>query len=240
MKELKSQSFSDMDLSPLSEVRDKKFIKCTFDGCTLSFPFNVIPYERTRVINCVFENCEFFGRSSFQKKGYLENILLHNLKNSDYLRISGMIFNQVTFKGKFDKWMLGSGHRSMMVDYEAISEEDCHALDIYAQNEYKKIEWALDISEAEFKECDIAATIPAHLIKRNSETQVLIKYERLVKSKWEKNPKVRGSKAENFCLWVKKAEKDCVFVASVRDKKEFPVEMEAIKILRGEGIAELD
>ena len=243
MEEYKDRKIINKQIDSDAEIKSKKFIKCNFDDCVLSFPYNVIPEERTKMIDCVFEDCEFSGRSCSQKKGYLKNVLFDNIKNLDFLRIGGVIFEEVTFKGKFDKWLLSSSHISMVINYNSITEEECTVLDEYAQKQYKNIKWALDISEAEFKECDLRSSIPARLIKYNPETQMLIKYDKVLKSDWRNNNKIMscyGGYAEVFCKRVLRHGSDTVVVASVRNKKEFEKDMEAIKILRAEGIAEPD
>jgi hypothetical protein len=170
-------------------------------------------------------------------------VLFQNIKNSDLIRMGGIIFNKVTFRGKFDKWLLSSSHVSMVIDYNSISDEECKILDKYVQDQYKNIEWALDISEAEFKECDLRGNIPANLIKYNPDSQMLIKFDKVMKSNFSNNAKIMGSPggyAELFCKRVLRYESDTIIVASVRNKKEFEKDMKAINILREEGIAELD
>jgi uncharacterized protein YjbI with pentapeptide repeats len=240
MKEYKNQEFKDYRFSPEVEIRDRKFVKCNFNSCRLSVPFNIIPEERTKVINCSFENCEFSG-SNFQSKGFLQKVLFHNISQNDYMSIGGVIFDRVTFKGKFDKWILDSNHRGMVVNFNSITESEYTVLDNYAQEQYEKIDWALDISEADFKECELRSSIPAHLVKRNPETQMLIKYEKVIRSNWEKNSTLKGNRGEVFCRWVANTYKmDTVIVAPVRNKKLFAEYMEGIQRLRAEGIGELD
>jgi hypothetical protein len=241
MQEYKNVEFENKRFNGNHEIKNKKFLKCYFHDCALSFPYNLIPDDRTKIIDCIFENCEFNGRSSFQNKGYLQNVLFHNIKNSDYLRIGGIVFDNVVFKGKFDKWILDSSHFGMMVDYQMIGEEESIPLDIYAESEYKNIEWALDISEAEFKECDLRPSIPAHLVKRNKETQILINYKNAIDIKSKNNIELKNYKAQSFFDYtIGSTKKDTIFVAPMRNPKKFKEYMEAFKILREEGIAELD
>jgi hypothetical protein len=241
MNEYRKHKFENKRFNVTDEIKNKTFINCFFHACRLSVPYNLVPEDRTRMIDCVFENCEFNGRSNFQDKGYLQNVLLHNIKNSDYMRIGGIIFDRVIFKGKFDKWILDSSHFGMMVDYQMIGEEESVPLDIYAESEYKNIEWALDISEAEFKECDLRPSIPAHLVKRNKETQILISYKNAIDIKSKNYIELKNYKAQSFFNYtIGSTKKDTIFVAPLRNPKKFKEYMEAFKILREEGIAKLD
>ena len=239
MKEHKNQTFKDRRLSPATDVRDRRFVKCDFQACRLSVPYTAVPEERTRIINCSFESCTFSG-STFQSKGLLQQVLLHNIAHVDYMAIGGVIFDRVTFKGRFDRWILDSDHRGMVVDFRAVTDEECAALDGHAQAAYRTIEWALDISDAEFKECELRPSVPAHLVKRNPETQMLMRHDKVVNSRWQENPALRGNRAEVFCRWVARTyQRDTIIVAPVRNKKLCAEYLEGMKILRGEGIGEV-
>ena len=175
----------------------------------------------------------------------MENVIFDNIKiPGDLLRISGTIFNQVVLKGNFDRVILGSGHFGMVYvdkegDIEHLNEFQLNTFNHYVDDEYKNIEWALDICQGKFRECEIH-NVPVHLIKRNPETQMLLKYEKVKNSNWETNSRIQNSYAKYFCGRVMKTENDRVIIAPVRNKKDFAIEMEAIKILREEGVAELD
>jgi hypothetical protein len=246
MKEYKQQVFDELRFNSDDVVQDLYFEKCDFFITVLSSGKNLIPEDRTLVKNVIFKNCAFNGRGSSQSKAYFKDVLFENAKiTADLLRVSGTIFNKVTLKGKFDRLVLSSSHNGMLYldennEVVDITEAQARVLDDYAKQEYNNIEWALDISAAEFKECDIRESIPAHLIKRNHETQMLLKYDKVLNSDWENNDHVQKSYAHYFCKRVIKAKNDLVIVAPVRNKEEFVIEMEAIKILRGEGIGECD
>jgi hypothetical protein len=241
MQEYKNIEFEDKRFNPNDEIKNKKFVKCSFHSCRLSVPYNLVPENRTKIVDCEFENCKFNGRSSFQSKGYFQNVIFNNIKNSDYMSISGVIFNQVAFKGKFDNWILKSNHAGIIIDYETLSNDECVELNKYADAEYKKIEWALDISEAEFKDCDLHPCIPAHLVKRNKETQILIKYEKAIAVEKKNNLSLNNFRAQSFYDYaIGSSKSDMIFVAPVRNPKKFKEYVEAFKVLRGEGIAELD
>lgn len=246
MKEFKNQAFEELRFSDAEVIDTMRFDKCSFIITVLSKDNNLVPESRTRLNNLYFKNCTINGRGSSQQKAYLEDVTFENMKvTADVLRLSGTIFNRVIFKGNFDRIVLSSSHNGIFYldeNCELINadEEKAIPLNQYAENEYKAIEWALDISQAEFSLCEIRESIPAHLIKRNPETQMLLKYDKVAASNWENNEAIQGSYAHYFCRRVLKSGKDRVIVAPIRNKKDFAIEMEAIKILKEEGIAELD
>lgn len=246
MKIYKNQTFKQLDIDSNQTLQNLYFEKCEFHNVILSYHKNEIPHSRSKLMNCVFKNCIMSGRGCSQNKIYLKNVLFENIKIPNHILITrGVIFNQVTFKGKFDKVLLNSNHDGALYVnpegyIEDYNEEQVKLLNDYANNEYNKMEWAIDISKAEFKECDLRSSIPAHLIKRDPETQILLKYDKVNQIDWKNIIGINNSYVKNFCSRVIKEGRDMVIVSSIRDKKEFPKEMEAIKILRQEGIAEFD
>jgi hypothetical protein len=44
---------------------------------------------------------------------------------------------------------------------------------------YENVDWALDISKAEFESCRIFCELPVRLIRRDPETQVVVRREKL-------------------------------------------------------------
>jgi hypothetical protein len=225
-------------------IENKRFLECEFSNCFLSYPLNLIPESRTSIRDCIFKNTSVQSRSCFQQKGYLQNVIFENMKSDELLRISGIVFNEVILKGKFDRLLLKSDHSGMMINHpergiDFVTDEECAVLNAYSEKEYQKIGWALDISEAEFKECDLHPSVPAHLVKRNPETQVLIKYDRIIEIKWKEIDAIRSGDANYWCSITEKNKRDSIFVAPQRNKKRFDEYMQSFKILRDEGIIAL-
>lgn len=102
---------------------------------------------------------------------------------------------------------------------------------------YRSVDWALDIREARFKRCDVGG-VPAHLVRRDPATQILITRERALAGAW------REVTADHF--WrigiedlVDSGEESEVFVACPRGGR-FEQELALISRLREAGIAEPD
>lgn len=102
---------------------------------------------------------------------------------------------------------------------------------------YRSVDWALDISEARFKRCDVGG-VPGHLVRRDPGTQVLITRERALAGPW------REVTADHF--WrigierlLESGEESEVFVACPRGGR-FEQELALIARLREAGIAASD
>lgn len=164
MKEIQNESFTyffDEDSSATFE--DIEFRNCSFENCYISQ--NTSPLSRTLVrnvnlIDCVSKNCD-------TGTAILENIIINNLRTPGLIKISGSVFNRVVLKGKIGQIMIKNKVSSMYDDDEA------DAFLKENKDYYSKIDWALDISDAEFIECDIR-DIPSELIKRDPKTQKVV------------------------------------------------------------------
>ncbi len=61
--------------------------------------------------------------------------------------------------------------------------EEQRAFDLANEDYYATVDWALDISEGEFEECELQR-IAAHLIRRDPQTQVVVRREKAMQGKW--------------------------------------------------------
>jgi len=101
---------------------------------------------------------------------------------------------------------------------------------------YKTVDWAMDISEGEFEECEIQC-IPAHLVKRDPETQVVVTRAKAARGEWRQLDlsKTHWPISLNFLL--NRGDQDVVLVAPKRGKK-FRDLLAGLKLLRDAGVAE--
>jgi len=104
---------------------------------------------------------------------------------------------------------------------------------------YAGCDWALDISRAEFKEMDIRG-IPAKLIRRDPETQVVVTRAKALEGKWRTLDlsDTWWATAIEFLLDHKK-ENDIVLVAP-KGHSQFEQFLAGLKLLREAGVAEPD
>ena len=104
-----------------------------------------------------------------------------------------------------------------------------------------RIELKLDnetISEARFKDCDIRG-IPARLIRRDPETQVVIRRENAMTGKW-RGLDLSGTHWSVAIEWfLKSGDQDCV-LAAPRRASNFTKLLDGLRKLRDIGVAEAD
>ncbi len=101
---------------------------------------------------------------------------------------------------------------------------------------YETVDWALDISEARFYECDIRG-IPARLIRRDPETQVVVTREKALMGKWKELDLSKTYWATGIQFMLNRGDRDVVLVAPKRDPK-YPDLLDGLKLLRDAGVAE--
>jgi hypothetical protein len=101
---------------------------------------------------------------------------------------------------------------------------------------YDDVDWALDISEARFTSVEFSSGIPARLIRRDPETQVVLRRSTFLNRPWR--DEVPGSLAQ---IWIDdflaSGFDDTIIVAGKRGRA-FAKELELIDKLRKAGLAE--
>ncbi|MCP4594813.1 MAG: hypothetical protein GY842_29130 [bacterium] len=150
---------------------DIEFRRCTFVDGHVSItddPALRSTIRRVRLIDCVRKR-DPAGLGC----PVIEDCLVENLKTEDLMLTWGAVFKHVTLKGRIGRIMLNN-HVAPVASGTRAREQAF--LDANAEY-YATVDWALDISKAEFQECDIRG-IPAHLIRRDPETQVVVTRER--------------------------------------------------------------
>ena len=101
--------------------------------------------------------------------------MIDGLRIANHVQATGTVFKHVIVRGAVDKLMI-----TPYVDMLKENPATQRSFDIANQEYYRNVDWALDISEGLFKDCDIRA-VPARLIKRESETQVVLTREKAMK-----------------------------------------------------------
>lgn len=165
---------------------------------------------------------------------FLKTIVVDGLHGEYEMKTWGAVFKHVTLRRRIGPVLIIS-NAVFPFDPEEVKREFEQANAAY----YRTVDWALDISAAEFDDCDIRG-IPARLIRRDPETQAVVKRAKARRGDWRE---MSFGKAE----WVKAAIKhmlewgneDVVLVAGKR-AKDFRATLNAINLLRRAGIADPD
>jgi len=108
----------------------------------------------------------------------LSNVTISNLKTNDLFIVWCPYLNQVKLSGEIGKMKVNAAADTSTVG--PMNKDKQRPFDDYRKQFYANVEWALDISEARFKEFGIRG-VPARLIRRDPESQVLITRERALR-----------------------------------------------------------
>lgn len=229
MLEFKKQSFRRFyDQDSAAIFSNLEFDQCDFQSSAISITLD--PKRRSTIRNVRLINCELRGCTLWP--AVLQGVTIDGLKTNGLFQAWGAVFQQVVLKGKIERVML-----SPVVAPGQATPEQQRAFDAANEEFYATVDWALDISQAEFVECDLRGGIPARLIRRDPETQVIITRARALNGAWRKLDLTGthwGVSLENL---LKGGEQEKVFVAPKR-AKEYKALLRGLQLLREAGVAE--
>jgi hypothetical protein len=122
-------------------------------------------------VNCHQRGCAIHG-------AIIENTVVDGLAtHGQLLQIWGAVFNQVVLKGKIDRLMISADVLPSVLLEEGDRQREIQAFRAADSLYYRNVEWALDISQGEFRELCLRG-LPAHLVRRDPETQIVVTREK--------------------------------------------------------------
>src|SRR5262249_22631420 len=148
--------------------KDLAFNKCVFDNCALSLtksPALRSTVRNVQITNCMSVNCGI-GPAVF------EDVVVDGLETNDLLILWGPLFEHMKLIGKIGRIKINTA--AHFVDR---SPETQGPFALAKSEFYKGVDWALDISEAHFREFDMHG-VPARLVRRDPATQVVVTREK--------------------------------------------------------------
>lgn len=227
MQSLRGQTFIGLkDIDSGRVLEDLELERCTFEGCGLST--TDLPERRTIVRNVVARNCRLAGVSV--GPAIFEDVLVDGLAIHDLQLVWGASFRHVTLRGRIGR---------IAVRPTLPAEEPPGAARRIADANrafYETVDWALDISGAEFAEFE-AAGIPARLIRRDPETQVVVTRAAAQRGDWRQLDLTGTWWAIALEQLAKGEYPDEVFVAPRRHRKLRQL-VAGLRRLQDAGIAE--
>jgi hypothetical protein len=204
-----------------------EFERCRFVSCAVSITLN--PKKRSIIRNVKLTNCELVGCSLWS--AVVEDTVVTNLKTSDLFRMKATVFKHVVFKGKIDRIMV-----SPYVWPGEATPAQQKAFDEANKLYYSTVDWALDISEGEFMECELQC-VPAHLVRRDPETQMIVTREKALEGTWRKLDLSKTYWATSLEFFLERGDPDVVLVAPKRHPNYLEY-LDGLKALRDIGTAE--
>lgn len=230
MKKFEQQEFVQWyDRDSAAVFSDLEFVRCRFESCGFSITRD--PLLRSTVLNARLTKCE--QRGSTLKAAILEDVIVEDFKTNGLFQTWGAVFKRVILRGKMGRIMV-----SPLIAPGSPNADQQRAFDEANRRHYADVDWALDISEAEFEECDLRR-VPAHLVRRDADTQVVVKRENAMAGEWRKLDLSKTYWAGALDGFLQEGDPDIVFVAGKRQKK-FKDLLDGLKMLRDAGVAEPD
>lgn len=237
MKAFRDREFARLrDFESGAVFADMEFVRFRFMGCSVSDGLDHA--KRSTVRNMRFIGCEEGAYTI--GTAILEGVFVDDLKTHGRFDVWGAVFKHVTVRGR-----VGNLKISDYIPGVAGSAESAHKLNLRFQaanaEYYNNVDWALDISQAEFEECEIKG-VPGQLIHRDPDTQVLIRRSKVLELEGELS-RLDLSKTHWMTslksILTDRHHVDRVLVAPKRSKK-FKDLLEGLNLLRRAGIAEPD
>lgn len=232
-REFNDDSFDDRDSGAL--FCNIEFRNCYFQSCTLSITHD--PALRSTVRNVRLTNCSQRGCSL--NAAIVEDVVVDGFKtNGQLFQTWGAVFNRVVLRGKIDRLMLSNdvlprGDVNPPYQYENV--------DAFRQanaDYYRHVDWALDISQGEFKELCVR-DLPAHLIRRDPETQVLVTRQKVLQGGWKELEFRENLWPVSLDLFLQREEPSMILIAPKRHAK-FRDYLADLRLLQEAGVAEPD
>ncbi len=154
---------------------DLEFVNCRFVGC--SFSGTRKPRRRSTLRGARFEGCVAQGCTMYT--GIIEDALINGLDTrGQLLQTWAAVFRHVVLRGDIGRIMISP---TVLPGIATPAEQQ--AFDEANAQFYAATDWALDISEARFRECQIRG-VPTHLIRRDPASQVVVKRDKVISGEW--------------------------------------------------------
>lgn len=217
--------------------QDIEFRDCYFEGCAVSVtsdPSLRSTVKHVRLLNCSQRGCGVYCAA-------IEDATIDGLNtNGQLLQSWGAVFNRVVLRGRIDRLMLSDAVMPPVLMAEELRQREIARFRSANVAYYENVDWALDISGAEFKECDIRG-VPAHLIRRDASTQVVVTRSRASERDWQDLPFNERliPFSINFFLTRQTDEPATVLIAPKRHPK-FSRLLDDLELLRVNGVADPD
>ena len=233
MKMFKNQTFERIyEDGTGASFSDVQFEQCRFVHCNISLTHE--PRLRTTIRNVVIKGCRSEGCTL--SPAILEDVMVDGFETDRLFQTWGAVFKHVTLSGKLGRMMFSG----VLFPTSSVTAAMQRAFAESNTAYYSKVDWALDISRAEFQECDIRG-IPARLIRRDPETQVVVKRAKAVEGRWRQLDLSR-TYWEGYLGPLAQAQSadDDVVLAAPKRSPHFRDLLDGLRLLRREGIAEPD
>jgi hypothetical protein len=203
---------------------------CEFANCALSMTTDI--GKRALVDNALFKDCKV--SASDIGPAVLKSVHIDGLVTDSLLIVWGAVFDRVIFSGRIGKIKI-----NRHIHHVDQSERVQKPFDEFRQSLYADLEWAIDIADAKFRLLEISG-IPAKLIRRDPNTQMVVTRERALDQGWRSQVS-SANKHWPFAIdmFLATGEADRVLVSPlIGPKKQIENLLDELKELRDLGVVE--
>lgn len=219
--------FDDRDSGSLFE--NLVFEKCVFDNCAISMTFDT--RLRSTVRNVQLLGCRVDAPGSVDC-ARVEDVLIDGLATRDLVICWATVFKHVTLRGRIGRLMASPLPTVNPPAEVAKAFRDANA------EYYRKVDWAIDIREAEPVDLSLIG-VPGRLVRRDPANTVHISASRLSGRHW-RLPGVVGSVCEVAIKSLSHFNIDDLVIVANGTGASRQRQLDAFRILREEGLAEPD
>lgn len=233
MKEIANRKFLSLfDDDSAATFADMAFDRCVFTNCVLANTRKID--RRSHVRSVTLTNTKEVGCSI--GPAILEDVVVDGLETSDLLILWGAFFRRVTLRNS-----VGSIKVNPYPDIDESDPKLTAPFDKARDAFYARTDWALDISEAVFRSFD-ATGIPADLIRRDPETQAVVRRKNVTGTAWRKKlAKTNTYWPDVIDVMFEDGAPDAVLVAPKGiQKARFKNMVDGLANLRDIGVADQD
>jgi hypothetical protein len=225
---------------------DVEFVRCTFTGISIGQYVlgygTQYPADRKTLKGVVAKDCTAYGRGIAIETAVIDDVTVENLRvGNGALLIRGAVYRHVTIRGACGGLCL--------TELILISETRKRVERFRAANAafYENVDWALDISKAEFESCVLDCELPVRLIRRDPETQVIVRRDKVIgmRAAWEASDSPVAQADPKYSLrsalagLLRSNLAEMVLVVPRRSRR-FKERLKALQLLREAGVAEWD
>jgi len=201
-------------------LQDLEFVKCEFVGEGLATYGRAVNRSAARDIR--LKNCRvnsFFGIGAI-----FDDVSVDGLLTTRHpVILSACALRHVVIKGKCGRFLFNR---------QICHDDDRRNAEFIADNDelYRNLDWALDITDADFSAFEIRASIPPRLIRRNPDSHFIMSRAVALSNEW-KNYEPSGAFQIGVSMFLESGADEELFVAA-RRSKHFEAELNFLRRLK--------
>lgn len=218
---LTKQEFASVGLHGSDRViSDLQLDRCVFTGSFVAQEDD--PAFGLVVRNVIATSCKLVKCSAHGVR--FEDVVIEGLATSGMTYIAGSVFKHVKLSGRVGAMM------TTPPDFR-IPQDIQDAFVASIKDFYKDVDWALDITDAEFSDAEFYY-VPGHLVRRDEKTQFLVHRDRFVSRDLSGLPAFARHLADRFS----QTPFDSFVAVAPKRSKYFEKHLAELEVLRSEGL----